>query len=187
MPFTVTAEVPFRVKGVQYLSFYLSSSEHCGIPVRLPNDKHNQWRHMHQASKLTLPPHARHSVSSFVLGRTNAWRTAQSYVVSLGLQQTAERKMFPVAYSWTALRIVSTSPLASRLLLLCSCRSLFQISTPRPTTRKFVPGLQSPQGVLRYQTYIQVGDGHFHIWTPYKWKLCRQSKAVPKVPRHDYK
>jgi len=42
MPFTVTAEVPFRVKGVQYLSVYLSSSEHCGIPVTLHYNKHNQ-------------------------------------------------------------------------------------------------------------------------------------------------
>ena len=39
MPFTVTAEVPFHVKDTQYLCIYLSPSEHCGIPVRLRDDK----------------------------------------------------------------------------------------------------------------------------------------------------
>ena len=34
---------------------------------------------------------------------------------------------------------------------------------PLPATRKFVPGLQSLQGVLRYQAYLQAGYDHFQI------------------------
>jgi len=43
-PFTVTAEVPFRVKDAQYFCVCLSPSELRGIPVRLADKTH---RHTH--------------------------------------------------------------------------------------------------------------------------------------------
>ena len=75
--------------------------------------------HTHTHTQLTLPPQARHNVSSFLLWPTNATRTAQSSVVSLGLQQTAASKIFPVAHRWTALHITSTSALASSQQRYC--------------------------------------------------------------------
>jgi len=51
-PFTVTAEVPFRVKDAHYLSVCLSPSDIRGIPVRLADktDRHTHNTHTHTHS-----------------------------------------------------------------------------------------------------------------------------------------
>jgi len=100
---TVIVERPFRVKDA-HVCVYLSSSELRDIPVRLPDKRHNQWRHT-QPTSFHVETSTKHErVRSFVLGPTNGRRTAQSCVVSSGLQQTAGRKIFPAAHSWTAPR-----------------------------------------------------------------------------------
>ena len=57
-PFTVTAELPFRVKDAQYLRVCLSPSEPRGIPVLLHDKRHNQSAtrtntHTHTHTELT--------------------------------------------------------------------------------------------------------------------------------------
>ena len=107
----------------------------------------------HASNELTLPPQARHSVSSFVLGPTSAWRTAQSSVVSFGVQQTLGRKMFPVAHSWTALRTASTSPLTSSQQCYC-----FVPAGPSFKSRRPLPGQRLVNLSLAYSPYGECCD-----------------------------
>ena len=152
----------------QNAQYFASTTHHlnCGIPVKNDkhDDKHNQRRHTHQASKLTLPPHTRHSVRLFWgLQMLDVLHSLLLFPWAYSKLQEAKCFLWPTAELHFALQAPRPSLTASSVSV-CSCRPLSQISTtPRPAIPKFAPGLQSLKGVLRNQAYLQVGDDHFHV------------------------